>query len=64
MRIILNGATAETAAATVAELLAEQGFGPRVATALDGTFLPAGLRAATELTEGCRLEVLAPMQGG
>lgn len=64
MRILLNGAPVETRAETVAALLAEQGFGPKVATALDGSFLPAGLRAATPLQPDCRLEVVAPMQGG
>lgn len=64
MRIILNGTATETGATDVAGLLAEQGFGPRVATALEGEFLPAGRRATTLLQPGCRIEVLAPMQGG
>jgi sulfur carrier protein len=36
----------------------------RVATALNGVFVPKGARAETVVQEGDRLEVLAPMQGG
>jgi sulfur carrier protein len=35
-----------------------------VATALNGDFVPAGLRAATPIRDGDRIEVVAPMQGG
>jgi len=64
MNILLNGEGLETRAATLADLLAEQGFGPKVATARNGDFVPAGLRAATALADGDRIEVVAPMQGG
>ncbi len=64
MNITLNGEARQTAAATLADLLAEQGFGPRVATARNGDFVPAGQRATTPLAEGDRIEVVAPMQGG
>lgn len=64
MTITLNGAPLETGAATLADLLIEQGFGHRVATARNGDFVPAGLRGATSIAEGDRIEVLAPMQGG
>lgn len=64
MRITINGTSQDLAATTVAAALAEAGFGPRVATALNGDFLPAAARAATPLAEGDRLEVVAPMQGG
>ncbi|MGR3197707.1 MAG: sulfur carrier protein ThiS [Paracoccus sp. (in: a-proteobacteria)] len=36
----------------------------RVATALNGDFVPKGARAETVLSPSDRLEVLAPMQGG
>ena len=36
----------------------------KVATALNGNFLPAATRAATTLKDGDALEVVAPMQGG
>ncbi|RWR25680.1 sulfur carrier protein ThiS [Sinirhodobacter populi] len=64
MNILLNGEGRKTHAATLAELLAEQGFGPKVATARNGDFVPAGLRTATALADGDRIEVVAPMQGG
>ncbi len=64
MNITLNGTPIATAAATLQDLLAEQGFGPRVATARNGDFVPAGLRPATPVTPGDRIEVLSAMQGG
>ncbi|MCC6001692.1 MAG: sulfur carrier protein ThiS [Pararhodobacter sp.] len=65
MKIEVNGDTHTLAATTVAEALTELGWGnARVATALNGDFLPAAARATTPLTDGDRLEVLAPMQGG
>lgn len=64
MTITLNGTPVQTTAATLADLLVEQGLGGKVATARNGTFVPAGLRDATPLTQGDVIEVLAPMQGG
>jgi len=64
MTILLNGTPWETRAASLADLLAEGGFGPRVATARNGDFVPTGLRAATPIRDGDRIEVVAPMQGG
>ncbi len=64
MKITINGTPHDLRAATVAEALTEAGFDGKVATALNGAFVPAGLRADTPLTEGAALEVLAPMQGG
>ena len=46
-------------------MLVEIGLGAaKVATALNGSFLPASARAATNLQTGDALEVVAPMQGG
>jgi len=65
MRIEVNGEAREVAATTVAGALAELGWAEaRVATALNGDFLPATARSDTPLKVGDRLEVLAPMQGG
>ncbi|WP_304617393.1 sulfur carrier protein ThiS [Paracoccus sp. (in: a-proteobacteria)] len=65
MRIEVNGTPRDIAAATLADALAELGWAEaRVATALNGDFVPAAARAAQALREGDRLEVLAPMQGG
>ncbi|WP_128254377.1 sulfur carrier protein ThiS [Falsirhodobacter deserti] len=64
MKITINGTPHDLRATTVAEALEEAGFTGKLATALNGDFVPAGLRATTALTEGAALEVLAPMQGG
>ncbi|WP_114967284.1 sulfur carrier protein ThiS [Alkalilacustris brevis] len=65
MKIEVNGETREITATTVAGALQELGWGEaRVATALNGSFLPAAARAGQKLRDGDRLEVLAPMQGG
>lgn len=65
MRIEVNGEMRQVTAATVAEALTQLGWGEaKVATALNGEFLPAAARAGQALQDGDRLEVLAPMQGG
>ncbi len=65
MTLLLNGAPQEIAAATLAEALAELGYAGRiVATALNGEFVPVRKRAETALSDGDRIEVVAPMQGG
>ncbi len=65
MRIDLNGSPTEIAARTLAEALCELGYGASaIATALNGSLVPATARARTPLREGDRVEVLAPMQGG
>ena len=63
--ISLNGEPATTRAATLAELLAEQGYGDRkVATAVNGSFVPERARGSTRISPGDRIEVLAARQGG
>lgn len=64
MNIMLNGAPGRTNAETLESLLREQGFGSRVATARNGDFVPATLRAVTPIRQGDRIEVLSAMQGG
>lgn len=65
MRIEVNGAARDVDATTVADALTELGWGDaRVATALNGDFVPQARRAEQPLRDGDRLEVLAPMQGG
>lgn len=64
MRIILNGNPRDVAAATLAEALAEAGLTGRIATALNGSFVPAALRDTTPIRDGDAIEALAPMQGG
>lgn len=65
MKLQLNGATLDVDVATLDELLTAQGFGgAKVATAVNGQFVPAPARADHPLAEGDLIEVLAPMQGG
>ncbi|WP_423210916.1 sulfur carrier protein ThiS [Paracoccus yeei] len=65
MKITLNGETRDLSGPTVQDALVEIGLGAaKVATALNGNFLPAASRAATALRAGDALEVVAPMQGG
>ncbi len=65
MKILLNGVWRDTEAADLAGALREFGYADAVvATALNGEFVPAGARPGASLTDGDRLEVLAPMQGG
>ena len=65
MKLQLNGESLEAEVRTLADLLENQGFGgAKVATAVNGDFVPAGLRADHPLSAGDVIEVLAPMQGG
>jgi sulfur carrier protein len=64
MNIILNGEKREVAATNVDALLRECGFGPAVATAHNGDFVPVARRAETAVGDGDQIEVVAPMQGG
>lgn len=61
----VNGAAVATTARTLAALVAEQGFvGIKVATALNGEFVPERRRAETPLASGDRIEILSARQGG
>ena len=65
MKIEVNGEAREVAASQLDAVLAELGWGEaKVATALNGTFVPAATRGETLLSDGDRLEVLSAMQGG
>ncbi len=65
MKLQLNGEPITTEAATLDAVLTENGYAEAtVATAVNGDFVPANLRASHTLTEGDQIEVLAPMQGG
>ena len=65
MKIILNSQPFEVSTPKLDDALIELGFGGlRIATALNGEFIPQGLRPSTQLVDGDRLEVLTPMQGG
>jgi len=65
MRIFLNDDAHEVEAATLAAALVSLGFGGRkIATAVNGRFVAVAARPRTQLTDGDRIEVVAPMQGG
>ena len=65
MRLVVNGESREVEAATLAGALEALDYGEaRVATALNGEFVPSRAREATPVKEGDRIEILAPRQGG
>jgi sulfur carrier protein len=65
MTLLLNGEPRTVSATTLAEALRELGYdGKIVATAVNGSFVAARLRAGVALREGDRIEIVAPMQGG
>jgi sulfur carrier protein len=65
MKIFVNGAELELGAATLAEALKALDYGDTVvATALNGHFVAARKRPATPLTDGDKIEIVAPRQGG
>jgi sulfur carrier protein len=65
MQIYVNGDRHEVEPGTLSGALDRLGYGGRkIATALNGRFVAAPLRPKTELNEGDKIEVVAPMQGG
>ena len=65
MKITLNGEARDLPGPSVSDALTHIGLGTaKVATAVNGNFLPAAARASTILKDGDALEVVAPMQGG
>jgi sulfur carrier protein len=66
VKIVVNGEAWETEARTLEELCRELGHSPetKIATARNGEFVPAKLRAAVGLAEGDAVEILSPRQGG
>ena len=65
MTLQVNGETRQTLARTLAELIVEAGYGDaKIATALNGDFVPQRARAATGLKAGDHVEIVAPRQGG
>ncbi|MEI4234663.1 sulfur carrier protein ThiS [Roseovarius sp. D22-M7] len=65
MKITLNGTTRESGADTLAGLLDEMGYGDvKLATAVNEEFVPAANRAAHRLSDGDRIEIVTPRQGG
>ena len=65
MKIEINGDSHETDAKNLGELCVTEGFGDtKIATALNGVFVPANARDRQSLTDGDKIEIVAPRQGG
>jgi sulfur carrier protein len=65
MRLVVNGEAREVEAGSLAALLEALDYGEaKVATALNGEFVPARLREERPVKDGDRIEILAPRQGG
>jgi sulfur carrier protein len=66
-RLRVNGAEADTAAATVAELLAARGIDPAarfLAVAVNGAVVRRAEWSHAALAAGDEVEIVRPLQGG
>lgn len=65
IHVVVNGEPCRTRALTLADLVVEQGFDARkIATAVNGGFVPARSRGACQLSADDRIEILSARQGG
>lgn len=65
IEILVNAEAQSVCAGTLADVLTALGYGgQKVATALNGDFVPERIRAATRVTSGDRIEILSARQGG
>ena len=67
MRLRINGAEAELAVATIAELLAERGIDPTarfLAVAVNGAVVRRAEWPMAALSAGDTVEIVRPFQGG
>ena len=65
VRVDVNGKEIATRAASLSELVDEHvAQGVKVATAVNGQFVPASARGSTLLKAGDRIEIVSPRQGG
>ncbi|WP_409562332.1 sulfur carrier protein ThiS [Hyphomicrobium sp. MC8b] len=65
IELVVNGRKTESVARTLEALIEEQGLaGAKVATALNGQFVPEARRATTALDGGDRVEIVSARQGG
>ncbi len=65
MWITINGNPCEVENTVLARILEEAGYrSPHIATAVNGVFVHRQSRAEIMLSEGDRLEVVAPIEGG
>jgi len=65
LQILLNGERFATDASNLDELCVKLGFAEaKVATAVNGSFVAAAKRGATQIAEADEVEIVAPRQGG
>jgi sulfur carrier protein len=65
LNVLVNGEPVRARATMLTDLIAELGYGEaKVATALNGEFVPERARGRTPLAAGDRIEIVAPRQGG
>ncbi|MGL4395293.1 MAG: sulfur carrier protein ThiS [Hyphomicrobium sp.] len=65
MQVVVNGKATNTTARLLSDLVVEfAGAATRVATALNGAFVPETARAVTALNPGDKIEIVSPRQGG
>ena len=65
LRLVVNGEAMDVCGRTLTLLLDELGYGGhKVATALNGAFVPEKARSAQALSPGDQIEIVAPRQGG
>ena len=65
MNLIVNGEKRALDATTLADAIRALDYGEaKVATALNGEFVPARSREATLVKDDDRIEIVAPRQGG
>ncbi|QKC86803.1 sulfur carrier protein ThiS [Mesorhizobium sp. NZP2077] len=65
MKLTVNGEALESAATTLATLLATLDYeGDWLATAVNSDLVHKARRVEFQLSDGDRIEILSPMQGG
>ena len=65
MKISINGAAKDVTSTNLAAVLHEAGYrDARVATAVNGNFVPVGQRESCSIEAGDQVEIVAPRQGG
>jgi sulfur carrier protein len=65
MKISINGVQKSVTAKNLETVLNEAGYGEtRVATAVNGNFVPVERRSKFQIEAGDQLEIVTPRQGG
>ena len=65
MKISINGVAKDITSSNLAAVLHEVGYSDaRVATAVNGHFIPVGQRESCPIEAGDQVEIVAPRQGG